>query len=182
MELFEQTPSQLHDVVHWKTNEPDFDRVMRHFYPREIPKGMEPKSAPKGDRTEEDAPEWEDRREQPQGSRGPDPEVAWTEDESWEKDWESTDREDPEAEATAPETPAPSHLKQEQDNSLDLEALGVYEDRVERVEAAGGAPPRSPQAERELCFAPYRLIVLITHRESWSTSTIPRFPNDSQSC
>ena len=80
---------------------------MRHFYPREIPKTMEPKSAPKGDRTEEDAPEWEDRHEQPQGSRGPDPEVEWTEDESWEKDWESTDREDPEAEATAPETQHP---------------------------------------------------------------------------
>ena len=58
---------------------------------------------------------------------------------------------------TAPETPAPSHLKkEEQDNPLDLEALGIYEDRVERVEAAGGAPPRSPQAERELWFAPYR--------------------------
>ena len=157
MELCEQTPSQLHDVVHWKTNEPDFDRVMRHFYPREIPKGMEPKSAPKGDRTEEDAPEWEDSREQPQGSRGPDPEVEWTEEEEWEEDWESTDREEPGAEETAPETPAPSHLKQEeQDNSLDLEALGIYEDRVERVEAAGGAPPRSPQAERELWFAPYR--------------------------
>ena len=56
MELFEETPSQLHDAVHWKTNEPDFDRVMRHFYPREIPKGMEPKSAPKGDWYEEDAP------------------------------------------------------------------------------------------------------------------------------
>ena len=157
MELFEQTPSQLHDVVHWKTNEPDFDRVMRHFYPREIPKGMEPKSAPKGDRTEEDAPEWEDSREQPQGSRGPDPEVEWTEEEEWEEDWESTDREEPGAEDTAPETPAPSHLKkEEQDSSLDLEALGIYEDRVERVEAAGGAPPRSPQAERELWFAPYR--------------------------
>ena len=111
MELFEQTPSQLHDVVHWKTNEPDFDRVMRHFYPREIPKGMEPKSAPKGDRTEEDAPEWEDSREQPQKSRGPDPEVEWTEEEAWEEDWESTDREEPGAEDTAPETPAPSHLK-----------------------------------------------------------------------
>ena len=156
MELFEQTPSQLHDVVHWKTNEPDFDRVMRHFYPREIPKGMEPKTAPEGDRTEEDAPEWEDRREQPKGSRGPDPEVEWTEDEPWEKEWESTDREEQGAEETAPETPAPSHLKKEQDNSLDLEALGVYEDRVERVEAAGEAPPRSPRGERELWFAPYR--------------------------
>ena len=70
MELFEETPSQLHDAVHWKTNEPDFDRVMRHFYPREIPRGMEPKSAPKGDRSEEDAREGEDRRDQPQGSRG----------------------------------------------------------------------------------------------------------------
>ena len=156
MELFEQTPSQLHDVVHWKTNEPDFDRVMRHFYPREIPKGMEPKTAPEGDRTEEDAPEWEDRREQPKGSRGPDPEVEWTEDEPWEKEWESTDREEQGAEETAPETPAPSHLKKEQDNSLDLEALGVYEDRVERVEAAGEAPPRSLRGERELWFAPYR--------------------------
>ena len=38
MALFEDTPSQLHDsVVPWKTNEPDFDRCMRHFYPREIP-------------------------------------------------------------------------------------------------------------------------------------------------
>ena len=34
MALFEDTPSQLHDSVHWKTNEPDFDRCMRHFYPR----------------------------------------------------------------------------------------------------------------------------------------------------
>ena len=136
----------------WSGNEPDFDRVMRHFYPREIPKGMEPKSAPKGDRTEEDAPEWEDSREQPQGSRGPDPEVEWTEEEEWEEDWASTDREDPEAEETAPETPAPSHLKkEEQDNPLDLEALGIYEDRVERVEAAGGAPPRfSPSGARTL--------------------------------
>ena len=120
MELFEETPSQLHDVVHWKTNEPDFDRVMRHVYPREIPRGMEPKSALKGDRTEEDAP-----------------------------------REEQGAEETAPETPAPSHLKKERDDTLDLEALGVYEDRVERVEAAGGAPPQSPRAKQDLRFAPY---------------------------
>ena len=155
MELFEETPSQLHDVVHWKTNEPDFDRVMRHFYPREIPRGMEPKSAPKRDRFEEDAPEWEDRREQPQGSRGPDPEVEWTEDETWEEDWESTDREEQGAEETAPETPAPSHLKTEQDDTLALEALGIYEDRVERVEAANKAPPQSPQAKQSQRFAPY---------------------------
>ncbi|CAE7705690.1 Trpt1, partial [Symbiodinium sp. KB8] len=113
--------------VHWETNEPDFDRVMRHFYPREIPKGMEPKSAPTGDRSEEDAPEWEDSREQPQGSRGPDPEVEWTEEEEWEEDWESTDQEEKGAEDTAPETPAPSHLKTERDDTLDLEALGIYE-------------------------------------------------------
>ena len=116
---------------------------------------MEPKSAPTGDRSEEDAPKWEDSQEQPQGSRGPDPEVAWTEDETWEEDWESTDREEQGAEETAPETPAPSHLKKERDDTLDLEALGVYEDRVERVEAAGGAPPQSPRAKQNLRFAPY---------------------------
>ena len=51
MALFEETPSQLHDSVHWKTNEPDFDRCMRHFYPREIPEDMQPKSAPHGERS-----------------------------------------------------------------------------------------------------------------------------------
>ena len=153
MELFEETPSHLHDAVHWKTNEPDFDRVMRHFYPREIPKGMEPKSAPTGDRSEEDAPEWEDSREQPQGSRGPDPEVEWTEEEEWEEDWESTDQEEKGAEDTAPETPAPSHLKTERDDTLDLEALGIYEDRVEGVEAVNATPPPAPPAKQGLRFA-----------------------------
>ena len=95
------------------------------------------------------------RREQPQGSRGPDPEVEWTEDETWEEDWESTDREEQGAEETAPETPAPSHLKTEQDDTLALEALGIYEDRVERVEAADKAPPQSPQAKQSQRFAPY---------------------------
>ena len=64
---------------------------MRHFYPREIPEGMEPKSAPAGDRSGENAPKREDGPGQPQGSRGPDPEVEWTEDvreEDWEEDWE----------------------------------------------------------------------------------------------
>ena len=72
-----------------------------------------------------------------------------------EEDWESTDREEQGAEETAPETPAPSHLKKERDDTLDLEALRVYEDRVERVEAAGGAPPQSPRAKQDLRFAPY---------------------------
>ena len=128
---------------------------MRHFYPREIAKGMEPKSAPKGDQSEEDAPEWDERREQPQGSRGPDPEVEWTEEEEWEEDWESTDQEEQGAEETAPETPAPSHLKTERDDTLDLEALGIYEDRVERVEAVGATPPPAPPAKQSLRFAPY---------------------------
>ena len=81
--------------------------------------------------------------------------MTWTEDETWEEDWESTDREEQGAEETAPETPAPSHLKTERDDTLDLEAVGVYEDRVERVEAAGAAPPRSPRAKQNLRFAPY---------------------------
>ena len=153
MELFEDTPSQLHDAVHWKTNEPDFDRVMRHFYPREIPRGMEPKSAPKGDRSEEDAPKWEDSQEQPQGSRGPDPEVAWTEDETWEEDWESTDREDQGAEETAPETPGLRQLV--------------------------GRLPSLPGLSKTFVLP---LIILITRQENWSTSMTPRSPNDFQSC
>ncbi|CAE7398205.1 TRPT1, partial [Symbiodinium microadriaticum] len=74
--------------VHWETNEPDFDRVMRHFYPREIPKH---------DRSEEDALEWEDRREEPPGSRRPDHEVEWTEEE-----------EGVEGVEAVPETPPPA--------------------------------------------------------------------------
>ena len=59
------------------------------------------------------------------------------------------------AEDTAPETPAPSHLKTEQDDTLDLEALGIYEDRVEGVEAVNATPPPAPPAKQGLRFAPY---------------------------
>ena len=93
---------------------------------------------------------------------GPDPEVEWTEEEEWEEDWESTDQEEKGAEDTAPETPAPSHLKTERDDTLDLEALGIYEDRVERVEAVNATPPPTPQLSKAFALPP---IILITHHE-----------------
>ncbi|CAE7441482.1 kptA, partial [Symbiodinium microadriaticum] len=106
---------------------------------------MMPKSAPQGERFQEDAPEREDRPEERQGSRGPDPEVEWTE----EEEWESTEGEEQEAEAPAPETPADSHLKIEQDDKLDLAALGVYEEGVEAV------PQTPPPVQQSLRFTSF---------------------------
>ena len=68
---------------------------------------------------------------------------------------ESTDQEDEGADDTAPETPAASHLKTEQDEKLALTALGVYEDGVEGVEAVPETPPPTPPAQQSLRFAPY---------------------------
>ena len=172
MELFEQTPSQLHDVVHWKTNEPDFDRVMRHFYPREIPKGMEPKSAL--------GPEWEDRREQPQGSRSPDPEVEWTEDEEWRKTGspltERTRR--PRRRPRRPQHPRTSNRRSRTIRSTLRPSASTRTGSRGLRQLVGRLPVLPKQSVNSVL----PLIVLITHQENWSTSTIPRFPNDSQSC
>ena len=150
MELFEETPSQLHDAVHWKINEPDFDRVMRHFYPREIPKGMEPKSAPTGDRSEEDASEWEDRRGQPRGAEGRTPKWNGLRRRNGRRIGSpQTRKREPRKRPRRPQHPRTS---KQRDDKLDLGALGIYEDRVEAVNET---PPPAPPARQALRFAPY---------------------------